>query len=201
VIDCRITPAHAKCARDAFEANEPRGLFYRAATELVGLALRGETSLTVAEALAVLLQTWNGAYYRYRKFDNAHFASIEKLLLKQQGSLAGYRNRTIDNLDHRERTAVSDLFQEFESVLGPVGAAKTLHLLAPRFFPLWDRAIAVAYDLRLGVAGSNGDRYWCFMLITQRQSLDLRRQDPDCPNPLKSIDEYNYCKYTKGWLL
>ena len=70
--DHRITTDGVKKARKAFEAREPRGLFYRAATELVVLALRGATSLTVAEALAVLLQTWNKAYYQYRKFDNAH---------------------------------------------------------------------------------------------------------------------------------
>jgi len=41
-------------------------LFYRAATELVSLALEGKTSLSVAEALAVLLQTWNKIFYQYR---------------------------------------------------------------------------------------------------------------------------------------
>lgn len=80
-----------EAARQAFEANEPRDLFYRAATELVSLALEGRTSLSVAEALAVLLQTWNKMFYQ---------------------------------------------FKAFEEILGPVGAAKCLHLLAPRFFPL-----------------------------------------------------------------
>jgi hypothetical protein len=196
----RITPADVKAARDSFETNEPRDLFYRVATELVDLALRGATSLTVAEALAVLLQTWNKTYYQYRKFDNAHFASIAQLLVTHQGRLAGYRKRTIDNLDRTDRTIVSTLFQAFERVLGLVGAAKALHLLAPGLFPLWDRAIADAYGLALGGAGSNGDRYWRFMLIAKQQCLELSRQDSGCKNPLKSIDEYNYCKYTKGWL-
>jgi hypothetical protein len=44
-----------QAAREAFEANETRDLFYRAATELVDLATRGQTSLNVAEAVAVLL--------------------------------------------------------------------------------------------------------------------------------------------------
>ncbi len=76
----RITPADIKKAREAFEANEPRDLFYRVATELVDLALRRAISLTVPDALAVLLQAWNKAYYLNRKFDNAHFANIERLL-------------------------------------------------------------------------------------------------------------------------
>ena len=113
----KITSDDVKAARNSFEANEPRDLFYRAATELVDLALRGATSLTAAKTLAVLLQTWNKAYYQYRKFDNEHFASIEKLLV-QHRALAGYRHRTIDKLNRAERATISTLFQGFERVLG-----------------------------------------------------------------------------------
>ena len=48
-----------EAARITFEEHEPRDLFYRAATELVDLAISGKTSLNLAEALAVLLITWN----------------------------------------------------------------------------------------------------------------------------------------------
>jgi hypothetical protein len=41
-----------KNARSVFEANEPRDLFYRAATELVRLAVDNKTSLSVADAPA-----------------------------------------------------------------------------------------------------------------------------------------------------
>ena len=196
----RITPTNIKKAREEFEANEPRDLFYRAATELVDLALRRASSLTLAEALAVLLQTWNRAYYQYRPFDNAHFVSIERLLSAHHATLMGYRNRAIADVGAGERASITRLFQAFEKVLRPVGAAKALHLLAPHVFPLWDRAIAEAYGLALGQAGSNGERYWRFILIAQRQCADLMRADPGCRSPLKSIDEYNYCRYTKEWL-
>ena len=196
----KITLTDVKRARDAFEANETRDLFYRAANELVGLALRHETSLTVAEALAVLLQTWNKAYYQYHRFNGAHFASIDNLLSAHHIELMRYRSRSIEDVTLEEQTAITNLFQTFEKVLGPVGAAKALHLLAPRLFPLWDRAIAKAYDLPLGQAGSNGERYWRFILISQRQCMDLIRADSSCRNPLKLIDEYNYCKHTKEWL-
>src|SRR6266550_1984256 len=95
----KISANELRKARKAFEANEPRNLFYRAATELVDLALQGATSLTVAESLAVLLQTWNKAYYQYRKFDNVHFTDIENLLAENQLVIASYRPRTIDQLD------------------------------------------------------------------------------------------------------
>jgi hypothetical protein len=198
----RITAEDLKRARVAFDAHEPRDVFYRVATKMVDTALRGGTppSFSLADALAVLLQTWNKAHYQYHKFDNAHFASIEGLLSKHKTTLAGYRGQAIDDLRLQEKTTVVNLFQAFEDVLGPVGAAKVLHLLAPRLFPLWDNAIAKAYKLRLGKRGLNGERYWSFVLISQRQCLDLKREDPGCSNPLKAIDEYNYCKYTGRWL-
>jgi hypothetical protein len=146
-----------------------------------------------------LLQTWNKAYYQYRKFDNVHFTHIENLLAENQLLITSYRTRTIDQLDDAHEATIESLFQSFERVLGPVGAAKALHLLAPNSFPLWDRAIAKAYDLELGRAGSNGQRYWQFLSISKRQCLDVRRDNPNCHDPLKSIDEYNYCRYTKKW--
>jgi hypothetical protein len=91
------------------------------------------------------------------------------------------------------------LFEEFEVVLGPVGAAKTLHLIAPNFFPLWDRKIATAYGHSLGPQGRNGAKYVRFMHKTKAQCKECgglvgRR------NPLKAIDEYNFGKFTRGWL-
>ena len=55
-------------------------------------------------------------------------------------------------------------------------------------------AIAEAYELKLGGRGSNGERYWRVLVISQRQCLELKREDLDCQNPPKSIDEHNYCK-------
>lgn len=195
-----ITPADAKRAHAAFEANEPRDLFYRVATELVALALRRATELSLAEALAVLLQTWNKAYYQYRRFDNAHFASLQRLLSTHEAALAKYRDQLIDALEPEEGREVAKLFHAFEQVLGPVGAAKALHLLAPKLFPLWDRAIAKAYGLQLRGRGSNAQQYWEFLLLSQKQCRGLRRGVGRHTNPLKAIDEYNYCRYTKRWL-
>ncbi|MBC7249684.1 MAG: hypothetical protein H5T62_05310 [Anaerolineae bacterium] len=189
-----------EAARQAFEANEPRDLFYRAATELVSLALEGKTSLSVAEALAVLLQTWNKMFYQYRRFDDQHFADIEQLISEHYSILIAFRQRSIEEFDREDGNEVKRIFQAFEEILGPVGAAKCLHLLASRFFPLWDRAIAAAYDLPLGKIGTNADRYYRFMRIVKGQIQSLGGEKTIGRNPLKAIDEYNYCKYTKGWI-
>ena len=160
------------------------------------MALKRATALTLAEALAVLLQTWNKAYYQYRKLDLHHLGAIERLLGRHQAALARHRRATLQAMTEREETTVSRLVIEFERVLGPVGAAKALHLLAPRVFPIWDRTIAKAYDLSLGKAGSNGRRYWDFMFITRDQCAQLKLDG----NALKAIDEYNDCTHTKGWV-
>jgi len=186
-----------EAARQAFETNEPRDLFYRAATELVTLALDGKTSLSVTEALAVLLQTWNKMFYQYRRFDSQHFTDIERLIRDHHSILIAFRQRSIESLNQDDEK-VTSLFRAFEEVLGPVGAAKCLHLLAPRFFPLWDRAIAKAYGLPLEKMGRNAGRYCRFMGIVKGQIQSLGGEQVIGRNPLKAIDEYNYCKYTKG---
>jgi hypothetical protein len=196
-----LTARQIGAARRAFKEYEPRDLFYRAATELVGLALRRKTSLSLAEALAVLLQTWNKGFYRFTPFDNQHFSDIERIVRKHRGPLSSFRRRAISTFCDADRSMVQRLFTDFERVLGPVGAAKSLHLLAPRFFPLWDREIARKYSLSLGKRGSNCNRYYRFMTTAQQQCRSLRSARGGNWNPLKAIDEYNYCKYTKRWII
>ena len=177
-----------KRAREVFEANEPRDLFYRVAIELVDLAIRKETSLSVAEALAVLLQTWNKAFYRYNKFDSKHFSNIENLLNCNMSALLSFRHRSLESFCDEDEPVVKRIFEDFEGILGPVGAAKCLHLLAPRFFPLWDRAIARAYGFTLKQRGSNG-KSWCdFIRIAKEQCKGFGMEHSNRQNALKALD-------------
>jgi len=195
----KITIKNIKEARRAFEQNEPRDLFYRAARVLVDLSLDRKIKLTLAESIAVLLQTWNKAYYRFRKFDNEHYCDIEKLFQKHLKSLCNYRKLTIKNLGDDDEQKIMRIFKDFEIVLGPVGAPKSLHLIAPSIFPLWDRAIAAAYNTPLKKSGNNAYNYVQFLWATRQQCVWLRKQGK-AKDLLKSIDEYNYCKYTKKWI-
>jgi hypothetical protein len=186
-------------ARQRFRQQEPRNLFYRAATELIKLAIDGKTSITVAEALALLLQTWNKAHYQYRRFDDKHLSELEQLILANQRVLGWFRSRSIATWNAgADLPSLEQLFKSFEIVLGPVGAAKALHLLAPQFLPIWDREIARCYGLTLGRKGSNAERYIRFLEIAKIQCASLSAV---CgTDPLKAVDEYNYCKFTKRWL-
>jgi len=149
--------------------------------------------------LAVLLQTWNKGFYRFTRFDRRHLSDIGRLIRKHRHALSLLRDRVISTFREADRSTAEKLFADFERVLGPVGAAKSLHLLAPHFFPLWDREIAKAYFLALGKRGNNSGRYCRFMTIAQQQCRTLRSRRRTNWNPLKAIDEYNYCKH-KGWM-
>jgi hypothetical protein len=185
-------------AREDFEDIEPRSIFYRAATDLVDLAIHNKTELNLAEAIAVLLQTWNVSYYRFRPFNKEHIYDIEELLKKHPQIVNNIRQRAIEDLGNKDIEVVKSIFQDFKIVLGKTGAAKCLHLLAPRFFPLWDTKIALAYKLG---KGEEAERYWRFMEMTKDQVICIGGENAIGRNPLKALDEYNYVKYTYSKLL
>jgi hypothetical protein len=83
-------------------------------------------------------------------------------------------------------------FGDFEAALGPVGAANALRLLAPRFLPLWDRAIAIAiqYTRHLRRTGTNGGHYLEFMRECREQSIAVGGDTATAErNMLKALDE------------
>ena len=181
-------------ARQEFIRREPRDLFYKVASELIALSLGNATAISLTESLAVLLLTWNRQFYRFRRFDEQHFISLEGVLNSNAKSISFYRGRSILSLVTDERSRVVLLFSRFHRVLGRVGAAKCLHLLAPRFFPLWDDRIAKAY----GFHGRSADEYAQFMKIVQDQCRSLHENSARWGDMLKALDEYNYCRYTLG---
>jgi len=190
-------------AHEIFLAKESRDIFYRAALELVELSRRKEISLKQEEVISVLLQTWNMMFYRYKKdhFSEEDFQKLAYLLEAHKEDIKLLRNRSIDDLQNGDGGNIKELFHDFELVLGPVGAAKCLHLLAPKFFPLWDRKIAKdGYGLYIRKMGQNKEIYYEFMQKQKEQCDQFGGEKSLGMNPLKALDEYNYCKYTKGWI-
>lgn len=196
----QITIDDINRAHQIFLQNEPRDLFYRTAIYLIELSLNQNGNLTLAEAISVLLQTWNKSYYRFRKFDTNHFNQIEQLVQDNCAHVLNFRNRIISTLSQNDDVTISNIFNSFENILGPVGSAKALHLLAPSFFPIWDRPIAIAYNQALTNVGTNNNKYINFMHCQKEQCLNLPDELPDGISILKAIDEYNYCHFSKGWL-
>jgi hypothetical protein len=183
-----------------FEQAEPRSIFYPAATDLVELALAGKARLGLADAIAVLLLTWNESFYRPRPAKRHSLRQdVGNALAEHECVLRSLRRRQIATLCEDDARSVKPIFATFDAVLWPVGAAKSLHLLAPDFFPLWDRAIAAspAYRVPLGRVGTNTGKYWDFMLKVRAQCERICWSAVAAPHGrLKALDEYNYIVYT-----
>ena len=163
----------------------------------------------MADSVGVLLLTWNNAFYRYGLFD---FYALEACIETSMERLTAYRGRDILSWDADDDTPVRELFDEFlialricegkkAGVCSPVGVAKALHMLAPRFFPLWDDKIAKAYGCYYAHEASGKYVLFCDRTRLMAEELIQAGFRPQSSKTiLKLIDEYNYARYTKGWV-
>jgi len=188
-----------------YERRESRDAMYRVATFLVR-HFWGKPS-EMADALGVLLLTWNQAFYRYGSFDFDH---LESCIARNMVGLAGFRRREICSFSSRDRGMVGELFNDFLGALeistgkargrrSPVAAAKALHLLAPRFFPIWDARIARTYKCYYHTRPAAKYIEFCEKVraVADEVKNYIRLSDKTV---VKLIDQYNYSKYTKGWV-
>lgn len=189
----------------AFERHEGRDSMYRVASFL--LEHWWGRHQEMVDALTVLLLTWNAAFYRYGMFDQHR---LEKFLAEHWDVISSFRNRDITSFSIEDHGTIRKLFVGFNAALqiqegkgrgrrSPVAVAKTLHMLGPRFFPLWDYEIANRYDC--DYSERPGNAYTQFCNIIRTIAVDLApRVSPSSKSLLKRIDEFNYAKYTKGWI-
>ena len=192
----------------AFRRKERRDAMYKTATFLVA-HFWGKSS-EIANSLGVLLLTWNQAHYRYGSFD---FQALERVLTTKQPQLESFRHRDVLTYASDDDQVITSLFNELltatricegerKGAKSPVAVAKALHLLAPSYFPLWDRKIADAYGCNY--ARQPAAKYLVFLRAMKRIVEGLMSQGvvrSDATRTfLKVLDEYNYAKYTKGWI-
>jgi len=203
-----------------FERHEHRDAMYRVAQHLIKeFWPRPED---VADALGVLLLTWNQAFYRYGPFD---FAALQAFLNARKTELDRLRQRDILTFAAADEVLVDALFRECLDALqivppsrlagrrSPVAASKALHLISPDFMPLWDDRIAKGYGCSWGSPDHGPAAYVAFMGKTRGivESLSAQVPLPDLladlcgqarfpKSLLKFLDEYNYAKFTQGWV-
>jgi hypothetical protein len=97
---------------------------------------------------------------------------LKEQIKLNQGRLQGFRTKDLTTtapLDQYE-TSIRTCYEAFEKALrSPIATAKTLHLICPDFFPLWDNAITNAAKAELEDENndSSGD-YYEFMLCMQK---------------------------------
>ena len=188
-----------------YHKHEPREAVYKMATFVIEHFWNRPPEM--ADGLGVLLLTWNQAFYRYGPFS---FEKLERCIGENLPTLDGYRRRDILSLTKSDEPHIRRLFDSFLDSLkiesegsrarrSPVAVAKALHLLGPAFFPLWDRAIADAYDCNYDAAPAS--HYISFCHIMSEFAHQVREYGDNAAGTLlKRIDEYNYAKFTKGWV-
>jgi hypothetical protein len=187
-----------------YEMREQRDAMYKVATFLLDHFWGNYAEMT--NGLGVLLLTWNNAFYRYGPFS---FDSLESCISIHFSLINTFRNRDITSLIDNDEQAIKKLFTYFLDALQivedksgrgtPVGVAKALHLLGPKFFPIWDVKISKRYGCNYG--SDPADKYFMFCKKIKDEA-DIISMYEDLPKkPLvKILDEYNYSKYTKMWI-
>jgi hypothetical protein len=116
----------------------------------------GDTA-KLADALSVLLLTWNANFYRFGgglKADALEGCLLEGCLHDYWSTIEAFGARELCSLDSGNHSELLALFSALSTALrlatndreSPVSCAKALHLLAPDFFPIWDQYIAPAYN-------------------------------------------------------
>lgn len=204
----------------AFASREHRDAMYRIAVLLVNQTWGKPAE--VADALGVILLTWNQAFYRYGPPDFDH---IESFLRARENEIFGYREgHELARLSDRQIDSAAILFEDLldatqirtaktgEVRRSPVSAAKALHVLAPSAFPIWDDRIRTALGFG-GASRTAPTQYLRFMHSCRATLQGLSQEQPleelaaelselgRFPKTiLKFLDEYFYALYTKHWI-
>jgi len=157
----------------------------------------------MAKGINRIVRGWN------RFYANFDFDSLVKCIEINFAELNQFKNRDIETLSDDDTDVIKNLFIQFNEALkrtkdgakSPVSVAKALSPLAPQFFPLWDSNIASEYDCWYS-SDTDGGPYvrFCGKMKLMSEAVGHCVPDNDDRSLLKRIDEYNYSKYTMGWL-
>ena len=167
----------------------------------------------MANGVSVLLVTWNWTFFN--KYGRYNFDHLTACIAANLRTLAAYLHRDIYSLSDFDEPYVANLFGKFLEALrsdtkeatgpeSPIAVGKTLHILCPHFFPLWDRETALQY---VGdYAEQSAAKYLAFCQTAKDVLTELKKHKAftalvtqSKKTPLKLFDEYNYSKYTKSW--
>lgn len=189
------TDADVAAKRAVYAEAEPRDIAYKVARDIVERAYAGGQGFSRADGAAILLMTWNAGFYRFHP-DRLRtiVADLNRLINRHEASIAAWRARSAASYDPiSDGDRLGQIYSDFVAVLWPVGTAKSLHVLAPRFFPIWDGSIAGALGFSLSPPEASFSSYVKLMDVAARFARDSSFEDP-----LKALDEWAYVSFTLG---
>ena len=188
-----------------YEKHIPKDQIYKLATHMVDDFWGKYDEMSIG--LGILLLTWNKSLYIEGKVD---FDDLENCIERNIILIEKFRKRNITSLDYRDDEEIKKLFIEFYQVLrnlitegrikrSPAAVSRMLNLLAPDFFPLWNKKIAEGYKFNYENNPEENYLRFCYLnkeLVTMLEGKFHTSQK----TILKGIDEYNYSKFTKEWI-
>ena len=133
-----------------FRKEEPRDLAYIVAREIV--LERPDSAYHIVAGAKTLLLVWNIVYIRFLPAKTRQ--SLEEDLMKAYETVNDeinlLRNRRLESAELDDPNvvdrikAIFNCFQKFDSI-GATGASKTLHIICPDLFVMWDTEIRKNY--------------------------------------------------------
>ncbi len=188
-----------------FRRREPRDAIYEVSSFFIPHFWKDFYNMAIGAGAFLL--SYNQAFYRYGIFD---FDRLGTCIRANLFKLSIFRERNITDLLESDEEVIKGLFREFLEALqidsgktqgrkSPVSVSKTLHILAPDFFPMWDYKIARAYGYDYY---KNPDEKYILFCRTMRIFANrvkgyITHSDKTL---VKRIDEYNFEKYTRGYM-
>lgn len=195
-----------------YEKNSEYDSFYKVSECYISKHWGNIREMTIGTG--VLILTWNDPYYLHL-YGSLNFEKLEHCINKNFVELSSFRCRDISSLSENDEQTIRSLFNDFleaskseirEDKGSPVSVAKALHVLVPTFFPPWDSYIAPAYGEDY-YKRKPEEKYINFCkqtkciyehIIKYEQIINYAKESNK--TLIKLIDEFNYSKYTKGWI-
>ncbi len=168
-----------------FDKLEKRGTFYSMFLNMIDKGFE-------TEAFLFILSTWNFATFRYamKEFDLNKFQNTVKELKPYFNKFKGKSIETINFKEYEKE--VKHIFDNLAKIKGIqfTGASKLMHLTVPNVFVMWDGYIRKAYGFKDGTSHD----YFDFLKKMQVEFKHIKRRQGRTLT--KSLDEYNYVKFT-----
>jgi len=114
---------------------------------------------------------------------------LKDLIKEYSSMLDNFRKESLVKIEQFERE-IKEIYSKFRETLGSTAAGKTLNILCPNFFPLWDSAIRNAFYLK-------DDDYYTFMLkvrdfIQKYEETFSKLANKYNKNMLRIFDEFSW---------
>ncbi len=171
-------------ARRIYETESAWDLSYRGVRDGMERVLNQTSKFTIGEEIMRFLLEWNHRWFNIHGLRQSDVKKFDEAIASNSQRLTAFRERKIESFNMEDEAEVAALFSEFRGLVGPTGAAKALHVLAPTFFVPWDTAMRNRYWV-----DSNADGYLSFMRIRQGHCAALSAAFED---PIKALDEWDF---------